>query len=111
MVEVYADLFKPVPYVPDQGIDVVVKQTAQWRPLPKEFLSRPEQFRDNSVLEKLVKSGWTISSTNSAVPGSFKVSFQLAVEFIWNSQISFGPLHCPSPFEASLDDGLSPALC
>jgi len=58
MVEVYADLFKSVPYVPDQGIDVVVKQTAQRRPLPKEFISRPEQFRDNRPLEKLVQEGW-----------------------------------------------------
>ena len=58
MVEVYADLFKSVPYVPDQGIDVVLKQTAQRRPLPKEFLNRPEQFRDNTPLEKLVQEGW-----------------------------------------------------
>lgn len=57
-VEVYADLFKPVPYVPDQGIDVVVQQLAQRRPLPKEFVSRAEQFRDNGPLEKLVKEGW-----------------------------------------------------
>ena len=57
-VEVYADLFKYVPYVPDQGIDVVVKQLAQRRPLPKGFVSRAEQFRDNGPLEKLVKEGW-----------------------------------------------------
>ena len=57
-VEVYADLFKPVPYVPDQGINVVVQQLAQRRPLPKEFVSRAEQFRDNGPLEKLVKEGW-----------------------------------------------------
>jgi len=57
-VEVYADLFKSVPYVPDQGIDVVVKQLAQRRPLPKGFVSRAEQFRDNGPLEKLVKEGW-----------------------------------------------------
>jgi ABC-type nitrate/sulfonate/bicarbonate transport system substrate-binding protein len=57
-VEVYADLFKPVPYVPDQGIDVVVKQLAQQRPLPKGFVSRAEQFRDNGPLEKLVKESW-----------------------------------------------------
>jgi NitT/TauT family transport system substrate-binding protein len=57
-VEVYADLFKSVPYVPDQGIDVVVKQLAQQRPLPKGFVSRAEQFRDNGPLEKLVKEGW-----------------------------------------------------
>jgi NitT/TauT family transport system substrate-binding protein len=57
-VEVYADLFKPVPYVLDQGIDVVVKQLAQQRPLPKGFDSRAEQFRDNRPLEKLAKEGW-----------------------------------------------------
>ena len=57
-VEVYAHLFKSVPYVPDQGIDVVVKQLAQRRPLPKGFVSRAEQFRDNGPLEKLVKEGW-----------------------------------------------------
>jgi NitT/TauT family transport system substrate-binding protein len=57
-VEVYADLFKSVPYVPDQGIDVVVKQLAQRRPLPKGFVSGAEQFRDNGPLEKLVKEGW-----------------------------------------------------
>jgi NitT/TauT family transport system substrate-binding protein len=56
-VEVYADLFKPVPYVPDQGINVVVQQLGQRRPLPKE-LSRLDQFRDNGPLEKLVKEGW-----------------------------------------------------
>jgi len=56
-VEVYADLFKPVPYVPDEGIRVVVQELAQRRPLPKEF-SRTEQFRDNGPLEKLVKEGW-----------------------------------------------------
>jgi len=57
-VEVYAELFKPIPYVPDQGIDVVVKQLAQQRPLPKGFVSRAEQFRDNGPLDKLVKEGW-----------------------------------------------------
>jgi hypothetical protein len=57
-VEVYVDLFKPVPYVPDQGIDVVIKQLAQQRPLPKGFDSRAEQFRDNRPLEKLAKEGW-----------------------------------------------------
>jgi len=57
-VEVYADLFKPVPYVPDQGIKLVVQELAQRRPLPKDFASRVEQFRDNGPLEKLAKEGW-----------------------------------------------------
>lgn len=57
-VEVYADLFKPVPYVPDQGIKVVVQELAQRRPLPKDFATRVEQFRDNGPLDKLAKEGW-----------------------------------------------------
>ena len=57
-VEVYADLFKPVPYVPDQGIRLVVQELAQRRPLPNDFVSRVEQFRDNEPLEKLAREGW-----------------------------------------------------
>ena len=57
-VEVYADLFKPLPYVPDQGIKFVVQELAQRRPLPNHFVSRVEQFRDNGPLEKLAKEGW-----------------------------------------------------
>ena len=57
-VEVYADLFKPVPYVPDQGIKLVVQELAQRRPLPTDFVSRVEQFRDNGPLEKLAKEDW-----------------------------------------------------
>jgi NitT/TauT family transport system substrate-binding protein len=51
-VEVYADLFKPVPYVPDQGIKLVVQELAQRRPLPNDFVSRVEQFRDNGAFGK-----------------------------------------------------------
>src|SRR6476659_7643398 len=57
-IEVYTDLFKSAPSVPDQGIDIVIKELAQQRPLPKGFTARPEQFRDNAPLEKLVKEGW-----------------------------------------------------
>jgi len=57
-VEVYADLFKPVPYVPDQGIKLVVQELGQRRPLPNDFVSRVEQFRDNGPLEKLAKEDW-----------------------------------------------------
>jgi len=57
-VEVYADLFKPVPCVPDQGIKLVVQELAQRRPLPTDFVSRVEQFRDNGPLEKLAKEDW-----------------------------------------------------
>jgi len=51
-VESYAKLFKPAPYVPDKGIETVMKDLANRRPVPKEFIGRPELFRDNAPLEK-----------------------------------------------------------
>jgi len=54
-VEVYARLFKPVPYVPDKGIDRVLQDLSLRRPVPREFFGRPEQFRDHSPLEKVLK--------------------------------------------------------
>ena len=55
--EVYAKIFKPIPYVSDQGLDIVVKEIAGRRPVSKEFLGKPELFRDHAPLEKLVKEG------------------------------------------------------
>ena len=56
-VEAYSKIFKPVPYVPDKGIESVLKDLATRRPVPKEFVGRPELFRDNGPLEKaLAKS-------------------------------------------------------
>jgi len=57
-VEVYAQIFKPIPYVSDQGLEVLMKEISQRRPLPKEFTGRPEVFRDHGPIEKLVKEGW-----------------------------------------------------
>ncbi|MGH7769719.1 MAG: ABC transporter substrate-binding protein [Candidatus Binatia bacterium] len=57
-VEAYAPLFKPTPYVPDKGLDTVLKELSRRRPVPKEFLDNPDQFRDHGPLEKLVKAGW-----------------------------------------------------
>ena len=51
-VEAFGRLFKPVPYVPDKGIESVLKDLALRRPVPKEFIGRPELFRDNGPLEK-----------------------------------------------------------
>src|SRR5678815_346441 len=51
-VESYAKLFKPAPYVPDKGIETVMKDLASRRPVAKEFIGRPELFRDNAPLEK-----------------------------------------------------------
>jgi ABC-type nitrate/sulfonate/bicarbonate transport system substrate-binding protein len=51
-VESYARLFKVAPYVPDKGIETVMKDLANRRSIPKEFIGRPELFRDNAPLEK-----------------------------------------------------------
>ncbi len=51
-VEAYSKIFKPAPYVPDKGIETVMKDLASRRPVPKEFIGRPELFRDNGPLEK-----------------------------------------------------------
>ncbi len=39
--------FKPVPYVPDRGIETVIEDLASRRSIPKEFLNWPDVFRDN----------------------------------------------------------------
>ena len=51
-VDSYARLFKPKPYVPDKGIETVIKDLASRRPIPKEFIGRPELFRDHVPLER-----------------------------------------------------------
>jgi NitT/TauT family transport system substrate-binding protein len=51
-VESYARLFKPAPYVPDKGIETVMKDLANRRTIPKEFIGRPDLFRDSGPLEK-----------------------------------------------------------
>jgi len=57
-LEVYGPLFKPVPNVPDKGLDLVLKELSRRRPVPKEFLDNPDQFRDHAPLEKLIRAGW-----------------------------------------------------
>ena len=56
-VEVYARIFKPVPYVSDQGLEVVLKELSARRAVPKEFFGKPELFRDHTPLEKVIKEG------------------------------------------------------
>ena len=53
-VESYARLFKPAPYVPDKGIETVMKDLANRRAIPKEFIGRPDLFRDHGPLEKVL---------------------------------------------------------
>jgi NitT/TauT family transport system substrate-binding protein len=51
-VEAYGRLFKAAPFVPDKGIETVMKDLANRRAIPKEFYGRPELFRDNGPLER-----------------------------------------------------------
>ena len=51
-VESYVRLFKPAPYVPDKGIETVIKDLANRRSIPKEFIGHPELFRDHGPLER-----------------------------------------------------------
>jgi len=53
-LEAFIRLFKPVPYVPDKGIENILKDLANQRPVPKEFFGHPELFRDNGPLERAI---------------------------------------------------------
>jgi NitT/TauT family transport system substrate-binding protein len=57
-VEAYVNLFKPVPRVSDRGIQAVLEELALSTPVPKDLINRPEYFRENGPLDKLVTSGW-----------------------------------------------------
>lgn len=54
-VAAYARLFKPAPWVPDKGIENVVKDLVRKRPEFKEYLGWPEPFRENAPLEKILR--------------------------------------------------------
>ncbi len=51
-LEAFSRLFKPMPYVPDKGIENILKDLARQRPVPKQFIGHPELFRDNGPLER-----------------------------------------------------------
>jgi len=51
-VESYARLFKTAPYVPDKGIANVMKDLANRRAVPRDFIGRYDLFRDHGPLEK-----------------------------------------------------------
>jgi len=57
-VAAYVNLFKPIPRVSDKAIQVVLEDLALSTPVPKDLINRPEYFRENGPLEKLVTSGW-----------------------------------------------------
>ena len=54
-VAAYARLFKPAPFVPDKGIDNVVRDLVRKRPEFKEYLGWPGPFRENGPLEKALR--------------------------------------------------------
>ncbi len=57
-VDAYVNLFKPIPRVSDRGIEAVLEDLARSTPAAKKFIDRPEYFRENGPVEKLVTSGW-----------------------------------------------------
>jgi ABC-type nitrate/sulfonate/bicarbonate transport system substrate-binding protein len=51
-VEGFGRIFKSAPYVPEKGIESVLKDLAARRSVPKDLIGRPEAFRDNGPLQK-----------------------------------------------------------
>ena len=51
-IETHGRIFKSPPYVPDKGIENVVNDLASRRNVSKEFIGRPELFRDNVPLDR-----------------------------------------------------------
>jgi NitT/TauT family transport system substrate-binding protein len=54
-VTAYARLFKTAPFVPDKGIENVVKDLTRKRPEFREYLGWPGPFRENGPLEKALR--------------------------------------------------------
>jgi len=54
-VETYARLFKPAPYVPDSGIENVLKDMLTKRPDLKQYVGWPEFFRENKPQETILR--------------------------------------------------------
>jgi NitT/TauT family transport system substrate-binding protein len=54
-IEAYARLLKRRPWVPDKGIDNVIRDLIRARPEFKEYLGWPEPFRENGPLGKALK--------------------------------------------------------
>jgi ABC-type nitrate/sulfonate/bicarbonate transport system substrate-binding protein len=55
-VAAYSRLFKQAPYVPDKGVENVLRELANRRSIPKEFDGRPEIFRDHGPLERALRA-------------------------------------------------------
>jgi hypothetical protein len=48
--------FKQAPYVPDKGVENVLRELANRRSIPEEFDGRPEIFRDHGPLERALRA-------------------------------------------------------
>jgi NitT/TauT family transport system substrate-binding protein len=57
VVRAYAELFKPIPNVPEEGIEVVLRDFASRRPLHKDLLNT-SLYKDDMPLDRIVKEGW-----------------------------------------------------
>jgi ABC-type nitrate/sulfonate/bicarbonate transport system substrate-binding protein len=51
-IETHGRIFKVPPYVPDKGIENVLKDLASRRSVSKDFIGRPELFRDSAPLDR-----------------------------------------------------------
>ena len=51
-IETHGRIFKVPPYVPDKGIENVLKDLASRRSVSKDFIGRPELFRDSAPLNR-----------------------------------------------------------
>jgi NitT/TauT family transport system substrate-binding protein len=55
-IQAYAKLFKRAPFVPDKGIENVIKDLVTMRPDFKEYIGWPEPFRENWPLERALRN-------------------------------------------------------
>jgi ABC-type nitrate/sulfonate/bicarbonate transport system substrate-binding protein len=58
VVTVYAGLFKSVPTVPASGLETVIRELAARKPLPSDAFRRPDLYKDDAPLQKIIKEGW-----------------------------------------------------
>ena len=54
-MQAYARIFKSAPVVPDKGINNVVLDLVKARPEFKDYIDRPEPFRENGPLERALR--------------------------------------------------------
>lgn len=58
VVNVYAGLFKSIPTVPAAGLETVIREQSARKPFPSEGFYRPDFYKDDAPLQKIVKEGW-----------------------------------------------------